>query len=261
MLLSAIISGWLLIIGTASILMILIFFFLLFIQLNKKKFEHMKEVFTLQEGFQRALLQTQLEIQESTFTQISQEIHDNIGQMLSLVRINLNRMSGQANQEQIDATDELLGKAIVDLRNLSHTLNTNYMTESGLVPSLIKLVETLRRTGSFDIDFQSHASTIKIQKEKSIILFRMVQECINNVIKHAEATLVNVSLEEAGDSIIIRIRDNGKGFDPQVLEKRSGGLGISNIFTRAKMIGADVQVDSAVNSGTNIQITFKPDLQ
>ena len=87
----------------------------------------MKEVFTLQEGFERTLLQTQLEIQESTFTQISEEIHDNIGQMLSLVRINLNRISSDSSQQQIDETDELLGKAIVDLRNLSHTLNSNFM--------------------------------------------------------------------------------------------------------------------------------------
>ncbi|HSB91550.1 MAG TPA: histidine kinase, partial [Flavitalea sp.] len=139
MLLSAVIPGWLLIIGTASILMILIFFFLLFMQFSKKRFEHMKEVFTLQEGFQRTLLQTQLEIQESTFTQISEEIHDNIGQMLSLVRINLNRLSSDSRQEKIDETDELLGKAIVDLRNLSHTLNTNFLLQAGLTSSLSKL--------------------------------------------------------------------------------------------------------------------------
>src|SRR6476661_1707108 len=113
MLLSPIIQGWFLIIGTASLLLIL--------------------VFTLQEGFQRTLLQTRLEIQESTFTQISEEIHDNIGQMLSLVRINLNRLSTDSSQQRIDETDELLGKAIVDLRNLSHTLNTNFMSEAGLV--------------------------------------------------------------------------------------------------------------------------------
>jgi signal transduction histidine kinase len=258
MLLSAFIPGWFLIIGTASILMILIFFFLLFIQFSKKRFEHMKEVFTLQEGFQRTLLQTQLEIQESTFTQISEEIHDNIGQMLSLVRINLNRLSSDSSQQRIDETDELLGKAIVDLRNLSHTLNSNFMAESGLTSSLTKLVETIRRSGSLQVHFTAPNNTLRISREKSIILFRMIQESINNVMKHAGATELWLTLEEEAN-IMITIIDNGKGFDTKILETPSDGLGLNNIFTRAKMIGGEVDIKSAPDSGTSIMIKIKPD--
>lgn len=259
MLLSAVLSVWLLIIGTASILLILIFFFLLFVQYSRKRFQHMKEVFTLQEGFQRTLLQTQLEIQEATFTQISQEIHDNIGQMLSLVRINLNRLSADASQERIDATDELLGKAMVDLRNLSHTLNTNYMQQSGLSASIGKLVDSLKKSGSFRIEYASNNATLKISKDKSIILFRMIQECINNVIKHAGATELKLLLEEQQGLITIVIKDNGRGFDTTILQNPAEGLGISNIFVRAKMIGASVDVTSAKDSGTTITINIKAD--
>lgn len=259
MLLSAVISVWLLIIGTASILLILIFFFLLFAQYSRKRFQHMKEVFTLQEGFQRTLLQTQLEIQEATFTQISQEIHDNIGQLLSLVRINLNRLSTDASPERIDATDELLGKAMADLRNLSHTLNTNYLQQSGLNASISKLVESLKKSGSFKIGYSSNNETLKISKDKSIILFRMIQECINNVIKHAGATELTLAVEEQDGLITIRIRDNGKGFDTGILRNPAEGLGISNIFVRAKMIGASVDVTSAIDSGTTITINIKAD--
>jgi signal transduction histidine kinase len=259
MLLSPFIPGWLLIIGTASILMILIFFFLLFIQFSKKRFEHMKEVFTLQEGFQRTLLQTQLEIQESTFTQISEEIHDNIGQMLSLVRINLNRLSTDSSQERIDETDELLGKAIVDLRNLSHTLNTNFMAQSGLNSSLAKLVETIRRSGSLQVHFNSSNNTLKLSREKSIILFRMIQESLNNVLKHAGATEMSLTVDEESNFILITIADNGKGFDPGILQKPSEGLGLNNIFTRAKMIGGEVDINTAPDSGTTIRIKIKPD--
>ena len=259
MLLSAVIPGWLLIIGTASILMMLIFFFLLFIQFSKKRFEHMKEVFTLQEGFQRTLLQTQLEIQESTFTQISEEIHDNIGQMLSLVRINLNRLSTDSRQEQIDETDELLGKAIVDLRNLSHTLNTNFLLQAGLASSLSKLVDSIRRSGSLQVHFSASTDTLRLSKEKSIILFRMIQESLNNVMKHAGATEMWLKLEEQPGAIVVSIADNGKGFDTGILEKPSEGLGLNNIFTRAKMIGGEVDTKSAPDSGTTILIKIKPD--
>jgi signal transduction histidine kinase len=259
MLLSPIISGWFLIIGTASILLILIFFFLLFVQFSKKRFEHMKEVFTMKEGFQRTLLQTQLEIQESTFTQISEEIHDNIGQMLSLVRINLNRLSTDSSQQRIDETDDLLGKAIIDLRNLSHTLNTNFMSQAGLVTSLEKLVDTIRRSGSFEVRFSAANSTIRLSREKSIILFRMVQESINNVIKHAGATEMTLSVEDSPEIITVTISDNGKGFDTSKVENQYGGLGISNIFTRAKMIGGEVDIKSVANQGTTIKIKIKAD--
>ena len=219
----------------------------------------MKEVFTLQEGFQRTLLQTRLEIQESTFTQISEEIHDNIGQMLSLVRINLNRLATDSSQQRIDETDELLGKAIVDLRNLSHTLNTNFMSEAGLVTALGKLVGTVGRSGTLDIKYSATNATLALSKERCIILFRMIQELINNVIKHAQATEMILSVEQDSESIRVALADNGKGFEPAKLQNQSSGLGISNIFTRAKMIAGEVQIISAPNQGTTITILIKPE--
>lgn len=134
------------------------------------------------------------------------------------------------------------------------------MSQTGLVSSLEKLVDAIRRSGSFKVEFATTAADTRLSNEKSIILFRMIQESINNVIKHAGATEMSLYVQEIAGYLIMTITDNGKGFDTSKIENQSQGLGISNIFTRAKMIGAEVAISSGPGKGTTISIKIKPDL-
>src|SRR5882757_7121148 len=125
-----------LIVGIVVILFFVIFFYLFIIQLHRRRILHQKEVVDLKVQYEQTILQSQLEIQEQTFKNISQEIHDNIGQVLSLAKLNLATMdiAQPAGLEQkIGDSKKLVSQAIYDLRNLSHGLSTDYIADRGLV--------------------------------------------------------------------------------------------------------------------------------
>lgn len=218
---------------------------------NKLVYENQK----IKKDFEQTLLNTQLEIQEQTLTHISQEIHDNIGQVLSLARLQLHSLSENSRREEIEYTDNLLEKAITDLRSLSHSLNTNSIKENGFAASLKKILEQFEKTGKFNTSFYDEAD-FTISDDHGIILFRIIQEVLNNITKHAEATEIIIRIEKPEKHIIISIADNGKGFNTEKLISTEGGIGIRNITERALIIGAKLSLISQVNHGTTVRIIF-----
>jgi signal transduction histidine kinase len=229
-------------------LMILVFFFLRRQRKNKMEKEDMRN------RFEQTLLNTQLEIQEHTFNYISQEIHDNIGQILSLVRINMNVLSEKFGEIHFDTTDELLGKAIRDLRNLSHNLNSNRLKEIGIVEGLRSLIIQLDKTDKYTTEFSAPENALTfMNNDHCLILYRMVQEVIHNILKHANATNIILEIKPKGNiSYFVTITDNGKGFDMKTLQGQNTGIGLQNIFSRAKLINATVKVISKEGEGTSI---------
>lgn len=257
MLLQAQISGWLIVIGTASLVIILIFFFLLFLQYNRRQVQHVKQVHDLKSTFEHTLLQSQLEIQEQVFTHISQEVHDNIGQVLSLVRLNLKTLGERPVPAKIDYTDELLGKAINDLRSLTQKLNTNFIKDVGLVEAIRQLMTSIQRSGQFNTFLEIEDPYLQLEDSKSIILFRIVQEAINNIIKHSEATQISIVIRGSELLQSITIADNGKGFDTAANNQHRAGIGISNMIARSEIINVEINIKSSYGAGTTISIYNK----
>ncbi len=236
-----------------SFLLLLVFVFLRRQRKNKEEKEEMKN------RFERTLLKTQLEIQEQAFAYISQEIHDNIGQVLSLVRLNLNTFDNSITEEKINQTDELLGKAIKDLRDLSHNLQNNRIHHIGIVESVRQLLVSLEKTGRFTTSFKTSDNFHILDANTDIILYRMIQEIVNNIIKHASADHIEISIDnDAADLITIQITDNGIGFDTSLLNQERPGIGLQNIINRSKMINATVSVNSSPGNGTAITLHIKP---
>ena len=237
------------------VLMLAIALILLFMNFLKNKRRLLTENENMKAAFAQTLLQSQLEIQEHIFTQISQEIHDNIGQVLSLARLNINTLGVVANEDKVHQTDQLLGKAIQDLRNLGHLLNTNYIKDVGLIEAVRQLVGSLKRTGQFETTFTTTLPFTNINDEKAILLFRMIQETVNNIIRHANATHIQVNISGQQELEQIRIEDNGQGFDlKQALQKKTG-IGITNMMQRAQFAGVELAIHSAADQGTIVTIT------
>jgi signal transduction histidine kinase len=235
-----------------SFLLLLVFVFLRRQRKNKEEKEEMRN------RFERTLLKTQLEIQEQAFSYISQEIHDNIGQVLSLVRLNLNTFIEQPiTEDKINGTDELLGKAIKDLRDLSHNLQNNRLHHIGIIESIRQLLNAIQKTGRITTSFYTPDNFHILDNNTDIILYRMVQEIINNIIKHAAATRIDVKVDSTGPDNTITISDNGVGFDTGLLQQERPGIGLQNIINRAKMINTIVQVTSSPGKGTTVTLHVK----
>jgi len=253
MLLSAEFSGWFIVIGSASFVLLLVFFFLLFFQYSRRRQNHVNEMLRLKKQYDETLLQSQLEIQEQTFEHISYEIHDNIGQVLSLVRLNINTLNPENYTDKINDSDALLEKAIDDLRHLSHSLNANFIAQVGFVDALESLLKSIEKTGRYVITLENEVEDVDLPHDQTIILFRMVQELLNNIVKHAKASSIMLRLEGEANLNRIVVSDNGIGF---TLQQQTGGMGLSTIVSRAKVIGATVDFDSG-NSGTTATITLQ----
>ena len=235
-----------------SFLLLIVFVFLRRQRKNKEEKEEMKN------RFERTLLKTQLEIQEQTFTYISQEIHDNIGQILSLVRLNLNTFGSVVSEEKLNQTDDLLGKAIKDLRDLSHNLQKNRIHDIGIVESIRQLLLSIEKTGQYSTSFQASDNFHILDPNTDIILYRMIQEIVNNIIKHAMANKIDIEIKSEPDMTTLRISDNGIGFDTALLQQERSGIGLQNIINRAKTIDAAIDVKSVPGNGTIITLYIKP---
>ena len=210
--------------------------------------------------FQQELLQTQLEIQEQTLQNISEEIHDNIGQVLSLVKLNLNTFPEHLEepvQKKLQDTELLLSKAIDDLRDLSQSMNTDKISSLGLEAALEQQLKQLQKTGRFTTNLHVGGNRYALEPQKEMVLFRMVQESLNNAIKHSGAKNIDIELLYRPGSLLLQISDNGKGFNPETKHPSKTGLGLKNMQNRAALIGAVFSVHSAINNGTSINIELK----
>lgn len=234
------------------VLIFLAILFLVFITRNNtRKNKLLFENERIRKEFEKTLLDSRLEIQEYTLNHVSREIHDNIGQTLSLVRLQLNSAE---NISELENTDELLGKAITDLRTLSHSLNTNFVKENGFIPSLEDLLKQFEKSGKFEIRFRNNAPDFRLDDERGLITFRVIQEILNNVIKHAEASEIILSVNQSRSAQSLTIEDNGKGFD--TTEMKNTGIGLKNIKDRVQMIGGQLDIHSEINKGTQIKISL-----
>lgn len=252
---------WITIVGTFIALFLSVTLFVFFISYQKRKFRYFKEKQQLRTDFDQELLRAQLEIQEQTFQNISQEIHDNIGQMLSLAKLNLNTTDiGQPKlaEEKIQRSRDLVSKAISDLRDLSKSLNPEIIMRIGLTEALERELLIAAKTGQFEVNLTQNGDLFRFDPQKELIIFRIFQEILNNIIKHAKAKTVDVKLEFESPLFRLIVTDDGEGFDTEKLEREDyrGGLGVRSMKNRAILIGAVLTISSALKKGTSIVVTL-----
>jgi signal transduction histidine kinase len=246
--------------GTIVLVLLAVFIisFLFFYQYRQNK--HLNEKQLMQTQFQQELLQTQIEIQEQTLKTISQEIHDNIGQILSLAKLNLNTFEDAEsinNQTKINDTKNLVSKAINDLRDLSRSLHGDKITELGLQESIANELKILKNTGQYQTEFKITGEPYKLEPQKEMVLFRIVQEAMNNAIKHAKAKNIIIEMAYKAKLVNLIITDDGIGFNNTDLKSTLTGIGLKSMQNRAALIDAVFTIKSTAGSGTEISIELK----
>ena len=219
-----------------------------------------QEMQKMKDAYEKEALRSQLEIQENTLKTIAQELHDNIGQMLSVVKLSLSVAPIDGNHEAFEplqSSRELLNKAIFDLSNLTKSLHTERILDIGLAESIRYELHAIKKAGLVDIHFQSEGSEMGFSEQKAIFLFRMFQESLNNTLKHAKATLVKVGLVYSDDKLVMSIIDDGRGFQVPDMKQpgiQSTGVGLRSLYNRASIIGAELSVKSEPGKGTSVLI-------
>lgn len=238
-----------LVISTILILIIVISLIILFTVFQKKKNFLVEKRLEEQKRFEREIAETQIEIREETLRNISWELHDNIGQLLTLAKIQLQNTT----KENIQEVSETIAKGLKEVRALSKLINPEAIKNIDLQEALQLEIDRFNRLNFIKSDLQIIGNQQKIDEKSSIIIFRILQEFFSNTIKHSRASELNVLMDYQEKSLHITVSDNGIGFSTN---EKVDGIGLSNIKNRAKLIGADIQFHSEENKGTSLQIQY-----
>lgn len=245
----------LIIVCTFLIILLISFITMILYRYQQKQNVYYTDLEKLKIAHETALLQSKLEIQEQTFQNISREIHDNIGQKLTLAKLHLNTLdlsdSNSVAQKTNDSV-ELIGEAISDLSDISRSMSSEIVLNNGLVKALELETTQLQKSGLYKVSLSVTGEVIFLDASKELVLFRIVQEALNNIIKHAVASSINIGVHYNTSMLKLDITDNGKGF---ACEKGSEqGTGLTNMKKRASTLNGDCTIYSNPGEGTTIKI-------
>lgn len=205
---------------------------------------------------QKMLMQAIQEGREKERSEISRELHDNISQHLTTTRLYLEVAKEKAEGELLEII-KLAQKGLTDMatevRQLSQSLVPPSMSDIGLIASIVSLCNPLKNTHAFDIDFKhDHFKEALLSDNMKLMLFRIIQEQINNIIRHSQASSIKIVLQTEEGKTVLSVTDNGKGFDPAAIGR---GFGFDNMSNRAELFGGKLKIDAAPGKGCTIQVT------
>ncbi|NQX31835.1 sensor histidine kinase [Pedobacter boryungensis] len=224
--------------------------------MRKKK--DLEEKRNMQLEFESELLKTQIEVQEQTMQTIASDLHDNIGQLLSLTALTLSSINLEEPQKldkKISESIDLVNSSIKELRGLAKLMNGEFIVQTGLGKAIKQEIDRLKKIGTYKIKVKNELLDFEISSpNKDLIVLRLLQEIINNIIKHAQASHIEIEVFIINDLLNLIVKDNGIGFDYEAAKTKNKGIGLSSIHNRIKMIDGKINIQSKQNNGTITKI-------
>ena len=209
-----------------------------------------------QQRFEKELADAQIEIQEQTLKNIGWELHDNIGQLLSVANMQLNVLTSRSTtipSEELKETNGVIQKTVQEVRALSKSLNADVILKHGLVQSIANELRRFNRLNFLKAQLEVRGEECSLRNEDEILIFRILQEFLSNVIKHAKADNLFVTLTYTSKSLVIKVEDDGIGFD---VATEQGNSGLHTMESRARLLHAAYQLTSAKDEGTKLELKY-----
>ena len=195
--------------------------------------------------------------QEEERKRIAKDLHDGLGGLLATARLQLQNLQDEtdkiSNMSLVSKAEQLINDAYSEVRRIAHNMMPNALANLGLRAAIKDLADHINATKEIFVETQLMAGEQKMPEKTQIILFRIIQEALNNVIKHAKATQAIIQLAENNDSYHLTIEDNGIGFELSD-DVKLQGMGIRSIESRSKFLNADLHIDSQKGKGTTYDI-------
>lgn len=219
---------------------------------KKRIMQNVKEKKIMQELYAQELLQSKLETQEQTFQQIGKELHDNVGQLLSTSRmlIGLTERELQNPPDTLLTANATLGQAINEIRSLAKSLDKEWLERFSFAENIQTMTERINGGKNVEVEYVQTVD-LPLRSDEQIILFRIVQEAIQNAIKHANPTHMRIAISQEGKNYLITVSDDGKGFD---VNSASQSMGLANMRHRTQLLQGSIQFNSIVDAGTTVAI-------
>lgn len=237
-----------------SLLIILLAIAIIRNRRHKQEMKLQKMILTQQDLAAKSIVVAE----ENERKRIASDLHDGIGQMLTAARFNLSGISdsmlslSETDKTVFEKAVKLLDESCVEVRNVSHSIMPNALINSGLGSAIKDFVEKIKHT-RLHIALSTSGLNERIDVNTEIMVYRIIQECVNNTLKHAQATKLDISVINDIDGLNLTVEDNGKGFDPAILPFEKG-IGMKNIRTRTRYLQGTLDIDSRPGHGTLIAI-------
>ena len=216
--------------------------------------EYYRELFENSRAYSRLLI----EAQEAERRRISRELHDQVGQILTAVKMNLHSLWEKCTAPEIQASIqdnmEVIDEAVDQVRDLSVDLRPLLLDDFGLAVALRWYLDRQTRSSGVATEFNTHtlSDDDRFSSELETACFRIVQEAITNVIRHARASRIEVTLEKTGADLVLLISDDGVGFELSVLRNGAATLGLRGMEERVQALGGLITINSGPSLGTEI---------
>ncbi len=199
-----------------------------------------------------------IEGQEKERQRLASDLHDSVGATLSAAKMHFDHLAKNTNklesqQELIEKTGSLLEDAYAEIRSMAHLKNSGVMAKKGLLPAVKRLARNASSNNGLSLEVQDFGLTEKLEGSLEISIFRIIQELVTNIIKHAQATEAQISITQHEDSLNIIVEDNGQGFNPQK-NNATNGMGLHGIKKRLAHLEGTLGIDSTLGKGTHILI-------
>lgn len=222
------------------------------LQYKRKKGEHEKEKESIHESHQKELLSAQLQSQQQVMQHIGREIHDNVGQKLTLASLYTRQLAIATTddaREVVNSISDIIDESLADLRQLSKTLTNPGLVHASLVALLKDEAARVNHSGICQLIVEDLSGDPVLPPYEKNILFRLLQEFIQNSLKHSGCRSIRITLDRKDDLLLVAASDDGKGFDTS---HASGGIGLHNMKRRAKELAAYYQLESTPGRGTKL---------
>lgn len=233
---------------------LILFFCVILIRLYFNKIRKYTELLHEKDlNFQKAVTKTVLETQEQVLNNISQDLHDDAGQQLTYINFQIENMKLDSPELEkiLEPVSQSLGNLSKSIRSISHALNSQLLLQQDVIKAIITEIERLQKNNKIEIAFSFEEIEVKeFSDNEKIIIYRIFQECLSNIFKHAKASKMSVSITTSPHFKMI-ITDNGKGFN-SADKKDKLSLGLTNMASRANSIAYQLDVESQPGSGTLI---------
>lgn len=234
---------------------LLIVLFVVFFYFQKKRTAYLLEKMEAELHFQSELVQTRIEIKDQTLSEISKELHDNIGQILSVAIMQVNMYSKDVSKISISELTDLKGvlaKSLDEIRILSKIINRDNFSNLNFEEAIALDFERIRKLKKIECNLDIIGDIPTINKEHELIIYRIFQEAIHNVLRHSHSEVITMVIDGSKDYLSIKLMDQGVGFD---VKQASSGLGLHNMQLRAKLIGATFTIDSS-SKGSQLELQY-----
>ncbi|NDK57432.1 sensor histidine kinase [Pontibacter fetidus] len=247
------------IIITPVLLVLAIGIILFVFKYQRRMLQHQEHVRHLQEIRQRQLLDATIQAEEEERRRVARDLHDEVGAMLALVKLNVHQLTAQSeNKESGQQVKKMLDDVMGSVRQISHNLMPVVLEKMGLGQALEAMRRAIPAASGVALTLTCNQPDKRIEPKTELFLYRVVQELLNNTLKHAQASEVQLSLQYSDKDLLLTYQDNGNGFDYNSLSREpnsGGGLGLMNLQARLELLNGKFDFFSALNSGTKAIIS------